>query len=101
VKHKDPVSKLYIARPGQRVWAHFTMRNRSGRDRCLRLEFRINGQNRTELQLKVGESWSWRTWAYVTIRPTDWSGALELLATDDQGNLVVRERLPIVPEAKP
>lgn len=98
VKDKDPVSKLHVARPGQRVWAHLRLRNRSGRDRCVHVVFRVGGRARTELDLKVGESWNWRTWAYATLRSTDRSGQLEFEATDDQGHLLVRERLPIVPE---
>lgn len=98
VEDREPVDQLHVARPGQRVWAHLRVRNRSGRSRCLRLVFRINGAARTELTLEVGESWNWRTWAYATLRDDDRSGTVELEALDDQGNLVARERLPIVPE---
>jgi hypothetical protein len=100
VERKLPVDKLQIVRPGQRVWAHLTMRNRSGEERCVHVVFRVQGQSRTEVDLDVGESWSWRTWAYATLRPTDTSGQLELEATDDQGKVLVHERLPIVPEPK-
>jgi len=99
VEHKKPVDKLYVARPGQRVWAHLTVRNRSGRDRCVHVELAVNGQSRTEIDLEVGHSWSWRTWAYITLRPTDRAGRLELTVTDDQGRLLLREHLPIVPES--
>ena len=98
VEDRNPVGKLHVARPGQRVWAHLRVRNRSGRDRCVHVSFRIGARVRTELDLKVGESWNWRTWAYATLRPTDTSGALEFEAMDDQGNLLVKKRLPIVPE---
>jgi hypothetical protein len=98
VKNKDPRQKLNIARPGQRVWAHLRVRNRSGRDRCLHLVFRVNGKKRTELDLKIGESWNWRTYGYNTLKSSDRSGVLEFEATDDQGNLVAKKRLPIVPE---
>jgi hypothetical protein len=100
VESKVPVDKLQIARPGQRVWAHLTVRNRSGEERCMHVAFRVQGQSRTEVDLDVGESWSWRTWAYATLRPTDTSGQLEIEVTDDQGKVLVHERLPIVPEAK-
>ena len=100
VENKVPVDKLQIARPGQRVWAHLIVRNRSGAERCVHVAFRVQGQSRTEVDLDVGESWSWRTWAYATLRPTDTSGQLEIEATDDQGKTLVHERLPIVPEPK-
>jgi hypothetical protein len=100
VEGKAPVDKLQIARPGQRVWAHLILRNRSGEDRCVHLIFRVDGQLRTEVDLDVGESWSWRTWAYATLRPTDSSGQLELEAIDDQSRVLAREHLPIVAAAK-
>jgi len=96
VERKAPTDKLRIVRPGQRVWAHLVLRNRSGEDRCVHLIFRVGGQLRTEVDLDVGESWSWRTWAYATLRSTDTAGHLELEAIDDQGRALVRERLPIV-----
>jgi len=57
--------------------------------------FRVNGKDRTEVDLEIGESWNWRTWAYVTLRDSDGSAALELEATDDQGHSLVHERLPV------
>jgi hypothetical protein len=96
---REPGDKLFIARPGQRVYAHLTVRNRSGRDRCLGLEFRVGGQKRTSVTLKVGESWSWRTWAYNTLRPDD-RGRLDLVVTDDQGKPFLSQPLPVVPLAR-
>ena len=98
VKRREPVDKLNITRPGQRVYAHLTVRNRSGRRRCLHVEFRVNGKRRTKVTLKVGESWSWRTWAYNTSRSDD-RGPLELSIRDDQGNVFLYRRLAIVPES--
>ena len=92
---KDPKDEMQVARPGQRVYAHLTMRNRSGRKRCLHLTFRVGGKKRTEVTLKVGESWSWRTWAYNTIKDDD-TGPLELTIEDDQKNLVLKKTLPVV-----
>lgn len=96
---KDPKDKLYVARPGQRVYAHLRMRNRSGKKRCLKLVFRIGDKKRTEVTLKIGKSWNWRTWAYNTIKPED-REPLRLTIHDDQGALVLDERLPVVPESK-
>jgi hypothetical protein len=92
---KDPKDDMKVARPGQRVYAHLTMRNRSGRKRCLHLTFRVGGKKRTEVTLKVGESWSWRTWAYNTIKSDD-TGPLELTIEDDQKNVVLKKTLPVV-----
>ncbi|MEM9692119.1 MAG: hypothetical protein AAGA56_06225 [Myxococcota bacterium] len=96
---KDPKDKLHIARPGQRIYAHLTLRNRSGRKRCATLTFRVGGKKRTEIKVKIGESWSWRTWAYNTLRSDD-REPLELTVRDDKGGLVLREKLAVVPAAK-
>lgn len=97
IEGKDPADKINIARPGQRVYAHLKMRNRSGRKRCLDVTFRVGGKKRTKVRLKIGESWSWRTWAYNTLRPDD-RQPLELTIVDDQGALVFQKKLPVVPE---
>ena len=95
IEGKDPKDELRVARPGERVYAHLTMRNRSGRARCLRLVFRVGGKKRTEVTLEIGKSWSWRTWAYNTIKPDD-RGPLELTIEDDQGQLVLKKTLAVV-----
>lgn len=97
IKGKDPGKKLQLARPGQRVYAHFRMRNRSGRKRCMHLTFRVGGKKRTEVTLVVGKSWSWRTWAYNTIKSDD-KGPLTLEVKDDQGVLILKKSLAVVVE---
>lgn len=93
---KDPGKKLEVAKAGQRVYAHLTMRNRSGRKRCLTLTFRVGGKKRTEVTLKIGKSWSWRTYAYNTLRPDD-DKPLDLTVTDDQGQIVLHQLLAVIP----
>ncbi len=97
VEGKDVREKLSVARPGQRIHSHLVLRNRSGRERCVKLELRVNGEARTTLIQKVGRSWSWRTWGYNTLRKDD-RGTLEAIVRDDQGVELVRRALPIVPE---
>ncbi len=97
VEGKDPGAKLNIARPGQRVYAHLQLRNRSGRDRCVHVVFHVGGKKRTDVTLKVGESWSWRTWAYNTLRADD-RGPLQVVVTDDQGKAIVQQSLAVVPK---
>ncbi len=99
VEGKDPRDKLAIARPGQRVYSYFVMRNRSGRERCVKVELRVNGKRRTVLTLKVGKSWSWRTWGYNTLRHDD-DGILAAVVRDDQGREITTRQLGIVPEKK-
>jgi hypothetical protein len=99
IENKDPKDRLYVARPGQRVFAHLRMRNRSGMKRCLKLVFRVGDDKRTEVTLKIGKSWNWRTWAYNTVKSED-RKPLRLTIHDDQGALVLDERLPVVPESK-
>jgi hypothetical protein len=57
----------------------------------------VNDKERTSVVLEVGHSWSWRTWAYNTLRDVDRSGRLELEVTDERGKRIALERLPIVP----
>lgn len=97
IEDKDPKDRLHVARPGQRVYAHLRMRNRSGTKRCLKLVFRVGDEKRTEVTLRIGESWNWRTWAYNTVKRDD-RKPLHLTIHDDQGALVLDERLPVVPE---
>jgi hypothetical protein len=97
IKDKDPGKTLHVARPGQRVYAHLRMRNRSGRKRCMHVIFRVGGNKRTEITLTVGKSWSWRTWAYNTLKRDD-RGPLSLEITDDQGKIIVKRSLAVVPE---
>jgi hypothetical protein len=96
IEGKDPKDRLEAARPGQRVYAHLRMRNRSGRDRCVRVRFRVKGEERTLVTLKVGHSWSWRTWAYATLRDDD-RGRLDIEVVDDQGATIATKALGIVP----
>jgi hypothetical protein len=94
---RDPRDKLSVARPGQRIFSHFTVRNKSGRERCIRIELVVGREKRTTLTLKIGESWSWRTWGYNTLRSDD-TGTLVAIVRDDQGNELARRELSIVPE---
>ena len=92
IERRDPKDKLHAVAPGQRVYTHLRVRNRSGRERCVRVKFRINGKPRPAITLKIGKSWSWRTWAYSTSRSDD-SGHIEVNVTDDQGNVLVSDKL--------
>src|SRR4051794_23074398 len=65
VKNKAPVDKLDSARPGDRVYAHLTVRNRTTDTQRVSVSFRVNDDERTMVDLKVEKSWSFRTWAYV------------------------------------
>ena len=94
IDQRNPKDKLRVTKPGDRVYAYLRMRNRSGRERCLRVQFRISGKKRPPITLKVGKSWSWRTWAYSTSRSDD-RGFIELLVSDDQGYEIVRQKLPL------
>jgi hypothetical protein len=95
IEGRDARDKVRTLAPGGRLYTHLTLRNRSGRERCVRVTFRVGGAVRTEVTLRIGKSWSWRTWAYNTLKPSD-RGALEVTVTDDQGQLVARRSVPIV-----
>ena len=99
IRAKEPVDILEAAEPGQRVWAHLAIRNRSGETRKINLVFSVNGETRTSLTLKVEPSWSFRTWGYNTLRKTDTEGELVLDATDENGAVLTSAKLPIKAKA--
>lgn len=94
VKSKDPVDKLDAAKPGQRVYGHLTVRNRTSGPQRVSVSFRVNDDERAMVDLTVEKSWSWRTWAYVTLRKDD-KGELTVHAFDDHGAELGKESIPI------
>lgn len=93
VYEKDPVDDLSSAKPGDRVYAHFKLKNK-GEKRMLKLVFKVNGAVRTTLDLKVEPSPSFRTWGFNTLRAND-TGELSVTATDDAGAVVAEKTIPI------
>lgn len=94
VEKKEPVDKLKAATPGTRVYAHLKVRNRSNETRTIHVDFLVNGKLRTPLKLDIEPSWSFRTWGYNTLQPSD-SGELEVQVYDDGGTMLDKVRLPI------
>ncbi len=94
VESKNPADSLTTGKPGTKVFAHLVVRNRTGRARKVNVAFELNGKTRTEVELTVDESWSWRTWAYNTI-PKDAKGTLRVTVTDDEGHPLGDYSLPI------
>lgn len=90
---KDPVDDLSTAKPGDRVYAHFKLKNK-GERRTLKVVFKVNGAPRTTLELKVEPSPSYRTWGFNTLRAGD-TGELSVTATDDAGVVVAERSIPI------
>lgn len=94
VKSREPIDKLESAKPGQRVYAHVTARNRTTGTQKLTVSFRVNDQERSSNELTVEKSWSWRTWAYVTLQAKD-KGELTVHVFDDHGAELATESIPI------
>jgi hypothetical protein len=94
VKNKDPADVLDAAKRGQRVYGHVTVRNRTTGPQRVSLSFRVNGDERTLVDLNIEKSWSWRTWAYVTLRKTD-KGELTVHVFDDHGAELGTQSIPI------
>jgi hypothetical protein len=94
VRDKEPVDKLTSAAPGQRVWAHVTIRNRTPTKRGIQLVFRVDGDVRTTVDLDVERSWSYRTWGYNTLKPGD-TGELEVEVVDEREQVIAEAQLPI------
>jgi hypothetical protein len=99
LRGKEPADVLEAAEPGQRVWAHFSIRNRTGDTKKIIVTFLVNGETRTTLTLKVEPSWSFRTWGYNTLRKTDTEGEVAIEAVDYTGKVLTSAKLPIKPKA--
>lgn len=95
VKAKEAVDELTEAPAGKRVYAHMTFRNTNREARSVRVIFRVNGDRRTMLDLKVEPAQSYRTWAFNTLKETDRTGELTLEVTDEDGKHLYGDRLPI------
>lgn len=95
VKAKEAVDELTEAPAGKRVYAHMTFKNPNREARSVRVIFRVNGDRRTMLDLKVEPAQSYRTWAFNTLKETDRTGELTLEVTDEDGKHLYGDRLPI------
>jgi hypothetical protein len=95
VKQKEPVDELKEAGPGQRVWAHLAIRNRAPDARRVSVTFKVNGEERSTVDLPIASSWSFRTWAYNTLRAGDKSGELTVEVRDETGAVIGQAKLPI------
>lgn len=95
VKQKEPVDELKEAGPGQRVYAHVTLRNRAPDAKRVSVIFKVDGEERSTVDLQVASSWSFRTWAYNTLRAGDKSGELTVEVRDDTSDVIGQARLPI------
>ncbi len=94
IKSKDPADDLDATKPGQRVYAHVTVRNRTAGTKRVSVSFRVNGDERTMVDLDIEKSWSWRSWAYVTLRKDD-KGELTVHVFDDHGAELADKTIPI------
>jgi len=99
VEKKAPVDTVERATAGERVYAHLTIRNRSGERRKVHVDFLVNGKLRTPLELEIEPSWSYRTWGYNTLQPSD-RGELEVRVLDDAGATLTSTKVPIVAKSK-
>lgn len=98
VKGKEPVDELATAAAGKRLYAHLQVRNR-GETRPLRLEFRVDGNLRSKIDLEVIHSWSYRTWGYNTLRASD-AGLVAEAKIMDGDEVVASAKIPIAKEEK-
>jgi len=95
VEGREPKDDLTSAKPGQRVYAYLAIRNRTGTARNVTLAWKVNGESRTTTELKIDESWQFRTWGYNTLLAKDTKGEIELEVTDDAGHSVLEKKIPI------
>jgi hypothetical protein len=67
--------------------------------RKITLQFFVNDDRRTLIDLQVEKSWSYRTWAYNTLLPGDKAGLVRLEVKDETGAVLVEKTLAIAPKA--
>ncbi len=95
VKNKEPVDAIDATAAGARVYAHVTIRNRTGRPRGVVITFTVDGVERARVPLEIGESWSWRTWGYATMRAADAGKTLTITLDDEEGHPLAERTLPV------
>lgn len=95
VKKREPADKLTSAGPGDRVYAHLFVKNRTEATCTLTVVFAVNGDERSRVKLDIDPSWGYRTWAYNTLRKTDTKGELTVEVRDDDGTVLATGKLPI------
>src|SRR5262249_55786474 len=91
----QPADALRGAPPGQPAWGHATARHRSGEGQRISLVFRVDGEERSTVDLKVDPSWSFRTWGYNTLRASDKTGELTVEVRELGGSVLTTAKLPI------
>lgn len=96
VKNKEPADTLDKAEAGQRVYAHVTLRNKTDGAKPITLAFLVGGAVRTKIDLTVEQSFSYRTWGYVTLRDSD-KGELVTEVRDASGTVMERAKIAIKP----
>ncbi|MFO0661259.1 MAG: hypothetical protein U0165_15715 [Polyangiaceae bacterium] len=99
VKNREPVDVLKVAEAGKKAWAHVTLRNRSKEPRRVTLYFYVDGEQRSMVDLKVSPSWSYRTYAFNTLKDSDKDRSLRVEVRDDTGTMLVEEKIPIKAKA--
>jgi hypothetical protein len=95
VKNKEPVDAIDATAVGERVYAHVTIRNRTGRPRGVVITFTVEGVERARVPLEIGESWSWRTWGYATMRAADAGKTLTISLDDEAGHPLAERTLKV------
>lgn len=99
VKNREPVDVLKVAEAGKKAWGHVTLRNRSKEPRRVTMYFYVDGEQRSMVDLKVNSSWSYRTYAFNTLKDADKDRTLRVEVRDDTGTLLTEEKIPIKAKA--
>lgn len=81
------------------VWAHVTVENRAA-PTVLTVIWRHGDEERARIDLDVGASPRWRTWARKRIRPRD-IGRWQVEIRDAAGALLATESFVVLPAEKP
>ncbi len=94
VKHRLPVGVDSRFSGVERVWGYLEV-NHSGPPTALWMEWAREGETRSRLSVKVGESARWRTWSWQRLRPQRDAGRWEVRVTTAGGEVLARAQFII------
>lgn len=97
LENKKPTDELAIVKPGTKIYAYLVVENLEKTERCVLVTFRVDGRKRASLNLMIGTSPAWRTWAHITPEKGDAGGEVEIEITDDHGRQRYRQKVLVEP----
>lgn len=98
VKHRRPVGvSVRFSAEHERLWGYLEVRH-IGSPALLKMEWWREGELRSKLKVRVGESLRWRTWSWQRLRPHRDAGAWTLKVLSSEGDLLAETHFEVLDE---